>query len=244
MAAGQSLLVEVGQPAALVARGAVGVLVQLQHARDRPLEERPVVADHDHAGLEVVDEALEAFESVEVEVVGRLVEEVDVEPAEEHGRQLEAGRLAARERGGRLVEHAVGQAELGQQLAGARLEVGATERQPPVESDGVAVVGSRGRGRERVGGALQLGARRGHAGAAGQEVAGALVGPTLGLLGQVADGRCRRGELRRGRGPGPAGRPGPAAASSCPPRWDRPRRSGDRARRSGRRRRGSSTRRG
>ena len=47
---------------------------------------------------EVVDEALEPVEPVEVEVVGRLVEQEHVEAAEQDGRQPSAGRLPARQR--------------------------------------------------------------------------------------------------------------------------------------------------
>src|SRR5581483_7566033 len=60
-------------------RALAGVLVDLEHARHRPLEELAVVTHHDDAARQIVHEPLEAGEAVEVEVVGRLVEEQDVE---------------------------------------------------------------------------------------------------------------------------------------------------------------------
>jgi hypothetical protein len=48
---------------------------------------------------EPADECLEPLEPVEVEVVRRLVEQHDVEPAEQESGQTHSGGLTARERG-------------------------------------------------------------------------------------------------------------------------------------------------
>jgi hypothetical protein len=107
------------------------------------LEEGAVVAD-DHQRLGPLGhEPLEPVEGGEVEVVRRLVEEEDVVAGQEDRRQLRAGGLAAGEGGARLVEQAGRQGELRPDLAGALVEVGAAEGEPPLEGVGVAVVGAR-----------------------------------------------------------------------------------------------------
>ena len=79
VAARDRALVEVRAPAAGVERGLMRMVVELENSRDRPVEERTVVR-HDHrAAGEVPHEVFEPREAVEVEVVGRLVEQEDVE---------------------------------------------------------------------------------------------------------------------------------------------------------------------
>ena len=88
---------EVRGPAAGVLGRGVRVLVELEHARDRAVEERAVVRhDHRAAGEVVVQEALEPVEAGEVEVVGRLVEQEHVEAGEQDRGEVRARRLAAR----------------------------------------------------------------------------------------------------------------------------------------------------
>ena len=143
--------------------------------------------DH-HAPGELVEEALEPVEPVEVEVVGGLVEEEHVELREQDGGQRGARGLAARQRPHVLVEQPGGEPELVPQRPDAGVEVGAAERQPAVEGGGVAVVAAGLGGGQRVGGLVELGRGGRDAGAAGEEVAHGLAGPALRLLGQVADG--------------------------------------------------------
>ena len=57
--------------------------VELQHLGDGPLEELPVVADQRRPGPQPGHELLEPPQTVEVEVVGRLVQQEDVVPAEQ-----------------------------------------------------------------------------------------------------------------------------------------------------------------
>ena len=78
----------------------------------RPVEEGAVVRDDREAAREAVDEALQALEPVEVEVVRRLVEQEQVEAGEQDRGERGAGRLAAGERRRLLVERDR-QAELG-----------------------------------------------------------------------------------------------------------------------------------
>ncbi len=95
MLAGERPLVEVRQPATLVARQRVVVVVDLGDGGDRPLEEGAVVRHHHRRRVEPEDELFEAVEAVEVEVVGGLVEQEHVEPGEEQPGELGASGLAA-----------------------------------------------------------------------------------------------------------------------------------------------------
>ena len=95
--AGQRPFVEVGEPAALVAGERVRVLVDLGDRGDGAFQERPVVRhDHDRRG-QAEDEPFEPVEPVEVEVVGGLVEEEDVEPGQQQRGELGAGGLTTRQ---------------------------------------------------------------------------------------------------------------------------------------------------
>ena len=92
--------------------------------------------DEDDTGREVVEEPLEPREAGEVEVVGRLVEQEDVEARQQDSRQRGAGRLAAGE-ARHLALGARAEPDVAQDGAGARLEVLAAEREEAVE--GIAV---------------------------------------------------------------------------------------------------------
>ena len=199
VAPGQSLLVEVGQPAALVTRGAVGVLVELEHARDRPLEERPVVADHDQpASRSSTKRSRRSSPSKSRSLVGSSRRKTS-NRLRSTAASSSAGRLAARERGGRLVEHAVAAGRA--RPAARRCAPRGRRRRAPASGRGRRRSGRRlpsAAADERVGGGLQLGRspRPRRCGGPGGRGHG-LAGPALGLLGQVADGRGRRGELDR-----------------------------------------------
>ena len=187
-------LVEVGLPAAAEDRGAVGELVDLEDVGDGPGEERAVVADEHDGRLQLGDPPLEALQPGEVEVVGRLVEQEHVEPGQQQRRQPGPRRLAAGQRGGRLGQQAAGEPEVGPHLPDAGIEIGAAEGQPPLEGDGVAVVGARRAGGEGGRRRVELGVGIGDAGAAGEERVHRLVRARR-LLGQVADGGRRRRAL-------------------------------------------------
>ena len=192
---------------------------------------------HDHQRrVEAEDEPLQPVEAVEVEVVGRLVEQEDVEPGQQQGGELGAGGLAARQTGDLAVERRGGQAEVGGHRGDAGVEVGPAERHPAVEGGGVAVGGGacprrparrsprRGWPRPRrprcAGRASPARSRRG--------TGRALAAGSRRWRPAVPGARSRR---RRG-----AGRPARAAGSTCPTRWARPARPGPRARARGRRR--------
>ena len=68
---------------------------------DGAVEEGPVVADDDDDARPVVEEVLERAQRVEVEVVGRLVEQQHVRLLDQRQQQLQAAALAARQRADR-----------------------------------------------------------------------------------------------------------------------------------------------
>ena len=192
VAAGGRPVVEVGLPAAGVGGGRVVVLVELDDVGDDTFEEGAVVAHH-HEGLVAgEDEALQPVETVEVQVVGRLVEEEHVEARQQGRRERHPGRFPARQgRRGLLGERSV-ESEVGQGGAEAGVEVGAAEREPSVECPGIAVVGPGDPAARRVGGLGQLGLGGGHARTATDEPGDRLLGIAIGFLGQEAHRRLRR----------------------------------------------------
>ena len=77
---------------------ALPALLELDDPVDGAVEELAVVRDDDHAATHALDEALEPGEAVEVEVVGRLVEAVDLVAREQQRCQAGPRRLSARGR--------------------------------------------------------------------------------------------------------------------------------------------------
>ena len=107
------------------------------------LEKRPVVGDDDESAAAAVQEVLQPFEAVEVEVVGGLVQEHDVEPGqqerrESHPRRLTAGKLRHAESQQRRRE-----SEVGTDGPSPCLEIRAAEGEVPFECGPVPGVGSR-----------------------------------------------------------------------------------------------------
>ena len=89
----------VAAPSAPVLVGCLAVRVEFEHRGHRPLEEVPVVGDDDHPAPARPHPGLEPVQPLEVEVVGRLVEQGDVEPGQLDGGQGHLGLLPARQRG-------------------------------------------------------------------------------------------------------------------------------------------------
>lgn len=128
------------------------------------------MADQYGAGPQAGDELLQLLQTVEVEVVGRLVEQEDVVAAEQQGGEPGAGRLAARQRVHLQVE-ADAEAERGGRLLGAFLQIGAAEREPALQAGRVGVVGAGCLVDEGLGGGVEFGLRGGDPGPAGEELA-------------------------------------------------------------------------
>ena len=112
--------------------------LELDDSIHRPIEQRAVVRDEHDSALDGEQEALEQVEPGEVQVVGRLVQQEDVEPREQDRGERRAALLAAGERAGRPVERRV-EADVREHSAGARFEVGSAERQEALERLGVGL---------------------------------------------------------------------------------------------------------
>ena len=119
------------------------VLVDLENARDRAFEELAVVAHDDEPAGKIANVLLEAIEPVEVEVVGRLVEEQHVEAAQQDRGQRDLRGLPTRQHGHRAIEHVFVEPHVGGDRPRPGVEVGRTGREVVVEGRGVRVVGSR-----------------------------------------------------------------------------------------------------
>src|SRR5436309_12195626 len=68
-----------------------------QDVRRDPVEEPPVVADHDHAAPELEKRVLESAQCVHVEIVGGLVEQQQVSSALQELGEVHAVALATRQ---------------------------------------------------------------------------------------------------------------------------------------------------
>ena len=190
VAARRASALELGPAARVLARPA-RLGLELEHARDGPLQERAVVRDDDGARGEIVEEALEEREAGEVEVVGRLVQEEDVEAGEQDRRQGSSRRLTARHPRNRHVEPRRVQPDVCHDRARPRRQVGAAECEVPLERV-VVVVRQIRLGAEAIGEGVHLGRRCGHARAAREIAEQRLAGLGVRLLRQVADGKGRR----------------------------------------------------
>ena len=166
-------------------------LVELGHVCHSSAQELPVVAHEHHRALETGDPRLEPLEPDGVEVVRRLVEQYDVEPAEQQRGKPCTRCFATGKCGHRALEQMLGEAERGAHLADPRVEVGPAEGEPMLERLGIEV--ARAVGTDRKGGSrsIELGLGCTDVGAPCEELDDALAGATFVLLGQVPDD-CRR----------------------------------------------------
>ena len=99
-----------------------GPVVDVEDVRRDVVEEALVVRDDDGAALVRAEELLEPADREDVEVVGRLVEQQHVRPADEHLREQHAELEPARERGEGLAVRRRRDAEALEDGAGARLQ--------------------------------------------------------------------------------------------------------------------------
>ena len=167
--AGDLPLLQVGRVAAAVGVDLLLGEVELDDPGDGAGQELAVVADHDGAGAQAGDELLQPLQAVEVEVVGRLVEQEDVVAAEQQRGEAGAGRLAAGQRrssAGRGRRRGRGRAATASARSSRSAPPSASQRSSAI---GVGVVGAGRAVDQRLGGGVQRGLRGGDAGAAGQE---------------------------------------------------------------------------
>src|SRR5438874_105085 len=96
LAEAADLVLFVGREIALEP-GDFAVPLEREDVGRQAIEEEAVVADHHRATGETLDRFLERAERLDVEVVGRLVEQEDVAAPLEHLRDVDPVALAARE---------------------------------------------------------------------------------------------------------------------------------------------------
>ncbi len=173
-----------GRPPTLRRTGRVdGSARRSRHVGHGAAEELTVVAHDDDSGGQARQPGLQPSQAIEVEVVRRLVEQVDVVPAGQKRGHPGSGRLTSRERGGGLIEEAGGEAEARPDLVESLIEVGTTQAQPTIERLGVDVAGVGFAGGHRRGGGRHGRLGIGDPGAAGHELTHRLAGVPLTLLG-------------------------------------------------------------
>ena len=164
--------------------------VQLEHAPDRTVEERAVVRHDDDPRARAGDEALEPVEPLEVEVVGRLVEQEDVEAGEQDCGQSGARGLAPGQRHHRQLQPLRRKPDVRAGRPRAGVQVVPAERQEPLER--LRVRGDHGRlAVEPFGQRIEVRLRLGNARAPREVSEQGLVRPALGLLRHVPDGQAR-----------------------------------------------------
>ena len=183
--------------------------VDVQHARDRLVEQLEVVADHEQRAAVRTQEPHEPLLRVDVEVVRRLVEQQQVAAGEQDARELDAPAFTAGERGDRKVETVGGRGRGRPRSAGPRSRPRTRPR-----------CGTRPRRRCS---ARTLRSRR-----VGVHLAVQLLEPAAGRVEPAARqhvrrARCRRGRRRAATGPAAGTRPRRAQRRHPPPAAPRPR---------------------
>ena len=95
---------------------------QVRDGRDHAVEEVAVVGDEHHAALVRGEEALEPAERLEIQVVGRLVEQQEIGAEQEQARQRRSHAPSAREFGERSMDLVGPEAEPAEDHLGLGLE--------------------------------------------------------------------------------------------------------------------------
>ena len=97
--------------------------IEIGDVRAHLIQEMPVVADDDHGGVVVVERPFEPADRVDVEIVGRLIEQQHVRPREQRLRQQHAQFQARGHLAHRSVVARLGNAGIGEDAARARLGI-------------------------------------------------------------------------------------------------------------------------
>ena len=185
MLASDLTLGEVRLVAAVVHVDPMLCAIQLDDAGDRPSQELAVVAHHHDGGTGIDDEPFQLLQAREIEIVGGLVEQQDVVPGEQNGRQACARGLSSGQR--RHQSTAVDiQAQLGQHFRGPLLKIGPAECEPAFEGRGVAVLTVLAA--QCLGRLVHRLFRGGDSGSSADERENRFPGQPLGFLREIADG--------------------------------------------------------
>ncbi len=158
--------------------------IELEDRRDGAVEKVPVVRDDDQPAAAGAEPGFEATQTFEVEIVGRFIEQGEVETGQLDAGQGHLGPFTPGQCGHRLPADVGGQSELGEHGVGAGIGVGHTETVEPFEGHLITL---------------------GCPGATVGQCAGRLGQPGLGVQRPCPCDRARCGRSRRG----PPGAPGP-----------------------------------
>ena len=167
------------------------MLVELEDLGHRAVEERAIVRDDDHAAPPAFHQPLQPGQPVEVEIVGRLVQQREIETSQHNRRQRHTGLLASRQRAHLAVGECRGQSQIGERAGQADLEVAVGQRLVAGQGLCVAVVGVGSPRTEVCRRCGQVGFGGGQPDAAVQGGPHRLAGLHCVLLGEIAD-RGRR----------------------------------------------------
>ncbi|MDF2584620.1 MAG: hypothetical protein K0R33_3263, partial [Mycobacterium sp.] len=190
MPAVDGALLQVAVVTATEDRGGVLCEIQFQHPGHAARQELPVMAHQHHTAAQLTDEALQPGQTVEIQVIGRLVEQHDVEAGQQQCGQPDPRGLPTRQRGhrGRVGPHRPGiQTQVGEHGGQPLLQVRRAGGQPVIESGGIGVGVGGCRIRQRLGRRLHGLGRRGAAGAPGDVTGDGLARDPFVLLGQPPD---------------------------------------------------------
>ncbi|MEZ5229190.1 MAG: hypothetical protein R2710_21740 [Acidimicrobiales bacterium] len=147
------------------------------------------MGDEHDGSVDADEEGLELGETGDVEVVGRFVEQEDVELGDQDDGEPDSGLLAARQARRLLVEHAGSESDAVEGGGEPLIKVGGAQAEPTVEGEVVAIgsVGSR-RG-QVVGGGVELSLGSSDASTVGDDVEHGGAGLGSEFLGEQSDGR-------------------------------------------------------
>ena len=123
MLSSRGTFIEVRLPPTAEQRQFVTELVDLGHIGDHPIEESSIVTDQEHSGIDPEDPVLEPLETVEVEIVGRLIEQIHIEARQEQGREPGARGFATRQGRCRLGQQTGRQSQFIADHSDARVEI-------------------------------------------------------------------------------------------------------------------------
>ena len=151
------------------------------------------MTDECQRALQPQDVSLETSQTIQVQIVGRLVQQQYVEARQHQRSQTNSCCLAAGQRVHVLGQQSLGQTKFAPHLPSSNVKVGGTQRKPGIEGIAVPIIGANHRATKVCGGGIKLDICCSNARAPPDIVGNGLVKP-LRLLVEVANGgRWRRG---------------------------------------------------
>ncbi len=124
--------------ASRVLQGPVSAFLDLQYPpRNGPIQELTIVRYHHDRSAQILAEALQALEPGEIEIVGRLVQQEDIEVSQHDGAQVHPRLLAAAQSADRRRDEVVRQIPRVQEARQFGVEVRPAQAGPAVQHPGV-----------------------------------------------------------------------------------------------------------